>query len=142
MTHHNQSLTRSEAERQIAELQRHIASLPTHNHPDNICIGMLFKLHDDIYMVTGGVNSSHYLHMVSGDTPGCVKSGMSLWGNHAKDKFTYLGHARDLLTIKSHSNVVVTDEMITRAERAYCQFDGNTGESIRHVIELVLSGKL
>jgi hypothetical protein len=35
------SLTREEAERQIAELQRHIASLPKNNHPAKIEMGML-----------------------------------------------------------------------------------------------------
>ena len=142
MTHHTQSLTRSEAERQIAELQRHIASLPTDNHPAEYEKGQLFERLGQIYMVvsTGEEGSNELdLRVVVG------RHGVAWMKNKFfdgdEDGFTYLGHARDLLTIKP-SAYVVTDDMVARAMHAWHMHDASPEKSWRHVIQLIVSNQL
>jgi hypothetical protein len=142
-----QSLTREEAKRQIAELERHIASLPTNNHPEYVSLGMLFKHNDgSVFMVCG---DKELLYCVQkgcdqDSSAGLVYSSESTFGARGKGKFTYLGHARDLLklTTDKPSEVVVTDEMFQRAERVYWDSALNAEESRRHVLTLALNGKL
>ena len=142
-----QSLTREEAQRQIAELERHIASLPTNNHPPCINMGMLFKHRDGSVFMVCGDRDLLYCVDKGGDidvSVGQTYSSTSTFGISGKDRLTYLGHAKDLLALKTDkpADVVVTDARAEMAYQEYRLFKGTTFDSIRHILTLALNGKL
>lgn len=133
-------LTREEAQRQIAELQRHIDSLPKNNHPPKIEKGMLFRHKDgDLHIIA--MVDPRQLKLVN------IKEGNrydddSLFYTDLDD-FEYLGHSKDLLTLKTDKpEVVVTDEMANKAWTSFRLHDGVGRESLRHALTLALNGKL
>lgn len=146
------SLTKDEALRQIAELQRHIDSLPQNNHPPEIQRGMLFKDKRDgdlfIAIVSQHKGSQDLrLACVSGSWIGKYWHAEYLMDDNGRQHLEYLGHAKDLLTLKQEvttnkPEVVVTDEMAIKAWNAYDDFDGSNIESMKHALTLALNGKL
>ena len=138
-----QSLTREEAQRQIAELERHIASLPTNNHPSKIEAGMLFEHNEHGLCLT--VYKSAYasdgidLRFLDG-----APFEHNKCFSRKESDFEYLGHAKDLLVRKTDkpAEVVVTDEMAAKAYETYRVYDGRDIPSMKHALTLALNGKL
>ena len=135
------TLTREEAQRQIAELQRHIDSLPKNNHPPKLLPGMLFKHYTGIYVYNfDGKLRQAFPEPNEGND---IWATESTFGSNAPENFEYLGHVKDLLCLKTDKpEVVVTDKMAEKAHQAYRVFNGGVADSFRHVLTLALNGKL
>ena len=97
------TLTKEEALRQIAELQRHIDSLPKNNHPPKLKAGMVFKKDDRLYVVHRPCEHSHDIYMVclGSGSSGVRLSMSSMFGCDGPDKFEYLGMAEDVLCVNA-----------------------------------------
>lgn len=132
-------LTREEALRQIAELQRRIASLPKNNHPAPIERGMLFRHESgDLYLVVR--SGSDGLDLRNTSSGNAWLNGKGFDGD--ENEFEYLGHAKDLLVLKTDKpEVVVTDEMAMKAFNLYTGIPGAVS-AMKHVLTLALNGKL
>lgn len=97
------TLTKEEALRQIAELQRHVDSLPKNNHPLKLEAGMVFKKDYRLYVVHRPHEHGTELYLVclGSGSSGLRLSVSSMFGCDSPDKFEYLGMAEDVLCVKA-----------------------------------------
>lgn len=130
-------LTKEEALRQIAELQRHVESLEKkkNNHPDKIEEGMLFEHCDHGLCIvhTDDTDTKFMLVFLDGQC-WAEYDGFADRG----DEFKFLGESKDLLMLKPS----VTTELASAVHREYGSFPGPEIESMGHALKQLFKGKL
>lgn len=131
------SLTKEEAERQIAELQRHISSLPRNNHPAVLTAGMVFKREDKLYILHQW-REHFYLVCLSGECCGQRLSTNSMFGAFGPDACTYVGKAGDVLQLKHE----LSEDRLAKIVEAYVRSSGTCRDAFKTVINQVLKGEL
>lgn len=133
-------LTKEEALRQIEELQRHVKSLSKNNHPAVLKEGMVFKhrKYGPCILHEHGVREHGQTTLIFLNGASWV-DGRGFDGN--EDEFEYVGMSKDLITF-SDKPTHITPERLEKIQAEYTRFHGGHWASTKHVINLVLQGKL
>lgn len=131
-------LTKEEALRQIAELQRHVESLEKkkNNHPDKIEEGMLFEHSGHGLCIVHTDDDDKRFMLVFLDGEGWAEyEGFS----GADDEFTFLGASKNLLMHRP----VITDKLAYEVYRLYRDHPENDNTvSMKYALEKFIDGKL
>ena len=107
------TLTKEEALRHIADLQRHIDSLPKNNHPAKLEPGMVFQRENRLYILhrPSTTGCDYYLVCLSSDCSGERLSASCIFGAFGPDAYEYLGMSNDVLYARG-SNMNFTPNFV------------------------------